>query len=58
MVDQKGQGAVPGVEIVIGVGQFLDQGHDHTLDLEVVVVLDHMIDIEDIGVAGKTILLF
>lgn len=54
VVDQKNLRAVQGVVIVIGVDQFQDLDHDHILDQEVVVDRDHMIDIEDIDVAGST----
>jgi len=54
VVDQKSLRAVQGAVIAINVDQFPDLGLDHTLDQEAVVVHDHMIDIEDIGVAGIT----
>lgn len=53
VVDQKNLKVVLGVVSVTGVDQFPDQDHDHILDQEVVVVHDHMIDIEDIDVAGN-----
>lgn len=54
VADQKNLRAVQGAVIVINVDLFLDLGLDHTLGQEAVVVHDHMIDIEDIGVAGIT----
>lgn len=54
VVDQKNLRAVQGVVTVIDVDQFLDLDHDHILGQEVVAVHDHMIDIVDIDVAGKT----
>jgi len=57
VVDQKNLRAVQGAVIAINVDQFPDLDLDHTLGQEAVVVHDHMIDIEDIGVAGITKLL-
>lgn len=54
VVDQKNLRAVQEVVIVIDVDQFPDLDHDHILDQGAVVVQDHMIDIEDIDVAGST----
>lgn len=56
-VDQKNPKVVPEVVIAISENQYLDLGHDHSLDQEVVVVHDLMIDIADIDVAGNTKLL-
>lgn len=56
VVDQKNLRVVLEVVNVIGVDQFLDQGHDHILDQEVVAVHVLMIDIEDIDVAGNIML--
>lgn len=53
VVDQKNLKVVLGAVNVIGVDQFLDQDHDHILDQEVVAAHVHMIDIEDIDVAGN-----
>lgn len=58
VVDQKNLRAVQEAVIVINVDQFPELGLDHTLGQEAVVVHDHMIDIEDIGVAGSTKILF
>lgn len=54
VVDQKNLRVVHGAVIGIDVDQFPDLDLDHTLGQEAVVVQDHMIDIEDIGVAGST----
>lgn len=53
VADQKKLRVVQEVVIVIDVDQFPDQGRDHTLGQEVVVVHDHTIDTEDIDVAGN-----
>jgi len=58
VVDQKNRRVVQGAVIVINVDQFPDLDLDHTLGQEAVVVHDHMIDIEGIGVAGSTKILF
>lgn len=52
VVDQKNLKAVHEAVIVIDVDQFLDLSLDHILGQEAVVVHGHMIDIEDIDVAG------
>lgn len=54
VVDQKNLRAVHEAVIGIDADQFLDLDLDHTLGQEAVVVHDHMIDIEDISVAGST----
>lgn len=58
VVDQKNLRVVQGAVIVIDVDRFPGLDLDHTLDQEAVVVHDHMTDIGDIGVAGRTKLLF